>query len=227
MKKHVDSKHISIPPYISTAWQNVKALYMRGTLLIVELTDGNNVQIPNLTDVDIEEIFSYHAAFLEQSPREEETKQQGGIFGGSPFRFSMNGMDGLTNAMKHTPEQANMPELPKDILEKIASIAKIVSPDDITALNPPVEGCNCVYCQITRAILGTKVEPTHPEATGEPVSAEDLHFQEWIITQIGDKLYEVANKLQPDEKYRVFLGDPVGCTCGKPHCEHIVAVLKS
>ena len=47
------------------------------------------------------------------------------------------------------------------------------------------------------------------------------------ITQTGDKLFTVVNKLDPQENYHVYLGHPVGCTCGKQGCEHILVVLKS
>ena len=44
---------------------------------------------------------------------------------------------------------------------------------------------------------------------------------------MNDKLFTVINKLDQQEKYNVFLGEPVGCTCGKQGCEHMLAVLKS
>ena len=61
----------------------------------------------------------------------------------------------------------------------------------------------------------------------EEVTDRDLSFQQWAIEQTGDKLFCVTNKLDRLEKYNVFLGDPVGCTCGIQGCEHILAVLKS
>jgi hypothetical protein len=35
------------------------------------------------------------------------------------------------------------------------------------------------------------------------------------------------NPLDHKEHYNVFLGDPIGCSCGNNNCEHIQAVLKS
>jgi hypothetical protein len=61
----------------------------------------------------------------------------------------------------------------------------------------------------------------------EEVSPHELKFREWDIQQAGDKLYNVSNPFDKGEQYQVYLGNPVGCTCGKSKCEHIVAVLNS
>ena len=61
----------------------------------------------------------------------------------------------------------------------------------------------------------------------EPVPDAELSFQEWDIVQTGKDLFHVSSRLDPNEQYNVFLGNPVGCTCGKAGCEHILAVLKS
>lgn len=233
MKKHVDDKVISLPPYVSTAWENVKALYLKDEHLIVDLIDGNAIAVPNLTDEEIEEIFDYHAVYIDKAHDleqilEEEAQSQND--GGSPFRFAINSMDGFTNAMSHNPAQANMPPLPPEVLDKISNIAKIISPEEINALEDPVEGCHCFYCQISKAIQSTNDDPQakHIEDNvSEDVSDEDLQFSQWAISQLEDKLYLVTNKLDTSEQYKVFLGNPIGCTCGNANCEHIVAVLKS
>ncbi len=231
MKKRIDDKMLSLPPYVSTAWENVKALYLKGSELVVDLIDGTVINIPSLTEEEIEVIFSYHAAFIEKSYGEEEIisgqgTEEGGTF---PFRFAFNTMDGLSGAMQHNPQQANMPPLPPEMLEKISHIARIVSPDEVEALSPPQPGCNCFYCQITRAIQGAPPSEETKQLEDEigDISEQDLHFTQWNIDQIDEKLYEVTNKLDSSEHYQVFLGEPIGCTCGNPNCEHIVAVLKS
>ena len=61
----------------------------------------------------------------------------------------------------------------------------------------------------------------------EEVTDEDLKFRTWDIKQPGKKLYLVTNPLDNNENYNVFLGKPVGCTCGQKYCEHIKAVLNS
>ena len=65
------------------------------------------------------------------------------------------------------------------------------------------------------------------EREEEIVSDEDLKFKTWDIVQTGEKLYDVTNPLDTKEQYHVYLGEPVGCTCGEQYCEHIRAVLSS
>jgi len=86
--------------------------------------------------------------------------------------------------------------------------------------------CNCPYCQIANAMQGTVSEVEEKEVE-EEVTEDDLKFREWDIKQEGDKLYIVTNPLDADEHYQVFLGTPVGCTCGQKNCEHIRTVLSS
>jgi len=228
MKKHIDDKVLSLPPYVSTAWENVKALYLKDKDLIVDMIDGTAIAVPGLSEEEIEEIFDFHAAYVEKSHDferfiEEEAQKEAE---GSPFRFAINSIDGFSNAMTHNPQQTNMPPLPPEVLEKMSNIARIISPEEIEALEDPVEGCNCFYCQISRAIHDLEPAGEKGELI-EEVSEEELQFSQWAISQIEDQLYLVTNKLDTSEQYKVFLGDPIGCTCGKANCEHIVAVLKS
>ncbi len=59
------------------------------------------------------------------------------------------------------------------------------------------------------------------------VKEEDLRFQQWTACRLEENMYSVTIKLDSIEHYHVYLGDPMGCTCGKKGCEHIVAVLLS
>ena len=61
----------------------------------------------------------------------------------------------------------------------------------------------------------------------EEITEDDLKFRNWDIRQTADKLYAVTNPLDENEHYSVFLGTPLGCTCGEKNCEHIRAVLNS
>jgi hypothetical protein len=227
MKKQIDDKILSIPPYLSTKWENIAAIFLKGSKLVVDLTDGNKVQIPDLSNRDIEQIFHFHAQFLEREEEalESDTESSAGQSFSLPWSMNLEGVEGIGSAMQHNPEQSGFPALPKHLLERIGELAKMINPDEGAGLNPPVEGCNCIYCQISRALH--KGEESPPPTEEPKVSEEDLHFEQWRVRQLEDKLYEVTNKLDPTETYRVFLGNPVGCTCGKPNCEHIVAVLKS
>ena len=66
--------------------------------------------------------------------------------------------------------------------------------------------------------------PHHQRAE---ITPEELQFKDWEIAQKDGKLYHVINPLDKNEYYDVFLGDPIGCTCGNKNCEHIRAVLST
>lgn len=234
----INAKFFHFPPYLSTTWTQVRALYMKQEDLVVSLIDGTLIVLHGLKPEVVDAVFAGHAAFLESvarptndrvlplPPSLQETPRQAGEQGGFPFmRISIDNLESLTSAMTHNPAQANLPDLPKEMLTKIAEIAKIVAPDEISNLPKPEPHCNCVHCQIAKAIHGEGAAVQEIEA--EAVSEADLAFQQWGIEKIGDNLYTVANRLDSHEKYTVFLGEPVGCTCGKSGCEHILAVLKS
>ena len=78
-----------------------------------------------------------------------------------------------------------------------------------------------------RVIKGEMKESSPSQEAVEEVTIDDLRFREWDIKQTGDKLYTVANPLHAEEHYTVFLGSPIGCTCGEQNCQHIRAVLNS
>ena len=234
-----NEKFLSLPPYLSTSWRNVRSIRMQDSDLVITLTDGQTVTIPAPQEAVVEKVFACHASFLEKQNNFGESRPampkagrvpglseflEGG--GGTQLRFGLGGMDGLGNALAHNPAQGNAPDLPPDMLEKIASIAKIVVPEEDPDMMPkPEPHCNCMYCQIARAIRGGASEEEQQEE--EEVTDEDLKFREWDIESCGDKLYQVTNPMNPEESYRVFLGEPVGCTCGQPNCEHLLAVLRS
>lgn len=236
MTIRINSKFISIPPFISTEWPHVIALYIKERTLVIVLIDGEAIQISNLSPSTIELIFKYHAAYLEKdydqtithSANETQQIQQSLEFpaiGETSFRLAFGAMDGLHAVMQHNPAQAQAPDLPPEILQKISTIAKIMTPEEI--LLPQAEaGCNCFHCQIARAIHPS-TETEVVSAIEEDVADADLSFQQWMITQTGEQLFFVVNKLDQNEHYNVFLGQPVGCTCGQEGCEHILAVLKS
>lgn len=214
----ITDKILSLPPYISTSWKNIVSIHVEtrpyGHVLLIELVTGSKAEIPNLDPKLMEKIFQMHAMVLEkEGPQNPVATQTFAI----PLPFPI---EGLTSVLQHNPEQADTPPLPPEILEKIQSL-KGVLPEDISQKAEP--HCNCPYCQITRAITGAEA----PLQIEEEVSAEDLTFRNWDIKQEGDKLFCVTNPLDVKEHYNVFLGEPVGCTCGSKNCEHIQAVLRS
>lgn len=237
----INSKIINIPPFISTSWENIASLHMKGAVLAVVLSNGDTIHVPGLAPSTVELIFAAHAAYLEEATHQKQMPTSGNLFmsamtgeqgeqiGEFPVQFGFSTLDGMTAALKHDPSQKDTPPLPDEILNKIAAIAKIVSSDEEVQFPKGQPGCNCMHCQICRVISGEAAStPAIEMAPEEPqVTEEELRFQDWEIVQQGDQLYEVINPLDRNEKYHVFLGNPVGCTCGKQGCEHILAVLKS
>ena len=160
---------------------------------------GAQIEVPGLDHAALAQIFEAHTRFTESESQLPSLQ---------------------TNTMQHSSEQTNLPDLSPDILEKMTSIAKTLGLDDTSALPVPELNCNCIYCQVLRA-LG-KTIPVEEEIT-----EADLHFRDWEIKQTADTLYSVTNPLDRNEQYSVFLGTPIGCTCGQKSCEHIKAVLNS
>lgn len=236
MQIKINEKILSIPPYISTTWSRIVALYTKESELVIYLQSGNVVNIPHLPLETLEAIFTYHAAYLEgnQSQIENQpvhptatakaTNLNDLLEQSEPsFRFAFGAPNGIGYAMQHNPNQSNAPNLPADLLEKIGAVAKILLPNE-AVLAKAEPSCNCFYCQIIRTM--------HPEAINQleeqaEITDTDLQFQQWNILQVGENLFNVSNRLDEKEKYSVYLGQPIGCTCGKEGCEHIIAVLKS
>jgi hypothetical protein len=239
----ITKKFLSLPPYVSVPWHNVGAIRLEPNspttpVLVVLLTDGSQVEIPNLSEAVIEAIFASHQSFLDSEEAEEEleTRQSSTPFSsvgladpfmGVPFRISAGGIEGISAAMAHSPEQAEAPDLPAEMLERVSGIARVLGIDNAVELPAAEAGCNCYHCQIARAITGTPA-PNHAEfEEEEQVSDEELRFRSWDISESGEDLYLVVNPTEPLEKYSVCLRKPIGCTCGQSNCEHIRAVLNS
>lgn len=233
MKIKISKKFLSISPYLSTRWSQVVTLQVKEEGLLICLLDGKNILIPKLKPETLELLFHYHALSMEDSTSPPTTEKleiptPKPVFQTPSIQFALGNMDNISSVMQHNPEQANAPDLPPEVLEKITAIAKIVAFPDEALLPVAQEGCNCFHCQIARAINpqknSSKENTVEPE---EEVSDEDLLFNQWDITQTGENLFCVTNRLDHEEKYSVYLGHPIGCTCGKEGCEHILAVLKS
>jgi len=220
----INDKILSIPPYISTSWKNIVSLQVEtkpsGLILIIELISGSRVEIPNLDRTAIDHIFKAHADYLDLGSKKNLPLPQSL---GLSFPFPVPGMDGFTSVLQHNMEQANSPDLPPELVEKIRELAKTINIDDLSVIPKPEPHCNCPHCQIMRAMIGSEVSASVEEV----VSDEDLKFRTWDIVQQADKIYIVTNPLDLKEHYSVFLGEPLGCTCGQKNCEHIQAVLHS
>ena len=224
----ITSTILSIPPYLSTTWKNIASLHVREEkglfTLVVILQNRVQVEVPGLNKGTIDTVFEAHAHHADTAENEKSILKNP-IDG--PFSFNLPISGGVPSgplgmSMQHNEEQSNLPPLPDDVLNKITTIAKAFGLDDSNTLPPSEPNCNCVYCQVARALHGP--ENSSPQ---EEVTDEDLKFKNWDVKQTADKLYNVTNPLDTNEHYSVFLGDPLGCTCGQKNCEHIRAVLNT
>ena len=237
----ISPKIFSIPPYISTRWDYILSIRVADDLLIVTLKDGTICSIPRLPKDTIDQIFTYHAESMETSNHQKDdfTQLVEGMRSGFKellnmfSKFGAHALTSIGKALEHDPSNANLPELPPEMVQKVQMLLNIIPKEDILAMPEAEPGCHCMYCQINRILRTSLIthDTTNPdvltEGETETVEEKDLQFSEWIVEPLQDKLYKVTNKLDPQEEYRVFLGEPIGCTCGKPRCEHVLAVLKS
>lgn len=237
----INHKVLSVPPYVSTSWKNVNMLSMEQDTLVIVLNNGTKIAVPGLDHAVIQEIFSQHERFVEQdeasiptpSPQKKPPYDAAGkVFSfGIPLDMGAAGV-GIENEfssfLQHNPELANSPDFPPDMLTKVADVSKRLGLDANTSSLPKAEPhCNCPYCQIARALSNEAEEPSSEESFDEEVTDEDLTFREWDIVDLGEKRYKVSNPLSTNESFQVYLGNPIGCTCGEKNCEHIRAVLNS
>lgn len=247
----INHKILSLPPYISTSWKNVISLHaehrMGVVILSIGLVSGERIEVPNLELPIIDAIFQAHAKSmdLETSKTAQESVREHSesaptlmeqISLSFPMKMSSGSLENTLESfgenfgplLQHNPEQAEAPSLPVDILNKIATLSKTAGISDTDLIPEAEPHCNCIHCQIARAVRGNVEGIAHPhEEIEEEVSDEDLKFRTWNIEQTAPTLYNVTNPLDEKESYSVFLGDPVGCTCGHSSCEHVIAVLKS
>lgn len=237
---------LSIPPYISTAWDNISSLHILqdsvtlAKTLVISLKNSTTVSIPHLTDTLLQDIFKMHEESMEKqtpAPTPQFKNQHPFSNGNSnvltfglPLNLSdVESMEGLGNFFQHSIEQAQSPDLPPEMLQKITSVSKMMGLDKHAEQLPKAEPhCNCPHCQIARALHQTPAkENSSIKQEEEIVSDADLTFRDWDIKEIGKNLYEVTSPLEPTQRYQVFLDTPIGCTCGEKNCEHIKAVLSS
>lgn len=249
------NRHIfHMPPYLSTSWANIIALRVEAhlqPLLIVTLANGTNVEIPQLEAPLLQAIFTIHSQVLEQE--HIDPPQKGAGAPEQTFLSSSEKENTLTLSldipaiaeslenmgifMQHNPEEMGASHLAPEILEKITVMSKAMGIFANEELPKPHPDCNCHFCQIARAMQGegseflsietVEVAENGMEAPEEAVSDDDLKFRIWDIQQTGETLYLVSNPLDAKEHYSVFLGDPIGCTCGQKNCEHIHSVLRT
>lgn len=225
----INDKVVSIPPYLSTSWSAVAHIRSVGDRLVFTMKDGEAVSIPGFTDGLKKQVFDCHIHFLEGELRLPPKNMM--MMPMPPvdiLKINLQNPD-FANMMQHNGDQRNMPPMPPDVLDKITKMLKVIGPNDPEMFPKAEPHCNCPYCQIARILHDMKPEEAVIEQAPaeEVVTDEELTFSQYLIESAGEKLFHVTDKLFPTEKFTVFLGEPVGCTCGKSGCEHLIAVLKS
>lgn len=231
MKIIISETIISLPPYISTTWSQIKSIRSelslnQELLLVLTLQDDSKIKIPHLSEQVIHSIFEAHLKFLEnisyKSPQ-LNVSQASQMFA-LPMKM-LGQMDGITSFLQHNMAQKDMPDLPKEIVGKIKEMTRHLKGEELQFLPKPEPHCNCMHCQLAKAMHQDHTSIIEEEE--EIVSEQDLQFKTWDIEQNGNKLFIVKNPLDHLEQYSVYLGEPIGCTCGQKNCEHIKAVLQS
>lgn len=251
MKVKINEQLICIPPHISTTWDQVTFLQSEEDpithlhTLAIHLTDQKEVRICNLDVSVIDIAFSAHIKHLEKkrgTPNSKSGDESKNVIGSllqqltglspeqlanTPIRFGIAGLEGMPGMeiLQHSQNQAHAPDMPHEILDKIVGMIKMMTHGEVASFPKPEPHCNCPHCQVARSLHG--MINTEWTSADKPVADEELTFRNWDIVKQGDQLYSVTNPLDPREHYNVYLGSPVGCTCGTTHCEHIKAVLYS
>ena len=197
--KKINPKILSIPPYISTSWKNINNLYVKDVeqskVLVISLQNSVEIEIPNLDEHAIEEIFKSHSSYIDEQDNLEtkhskiakpQSDNNLGISLGLPLQFG--GGETLSNMasfLDHNPSLSDSPPMPKEILDKITQIIDTLGINiDNQFIQKPEPHCNCPYCQVARA-FAPKTEEKHPPGDEEEyqISDDDLKFREWDITQ--------------------------------------------
>lgn len=242
----ITSSILSIPPYISTSWKNVLSIHLHPSEsdshdLVITLTNDSTIVVPELDTQTIELVFKAHASHLEQDQSAKPAESRpfpslpfpptgsASLSFGIPIKMKeMEGFNSFSGMMQHNPDQANFPPLPEEMLNKVQTVSKMVGLEKQLDQIPKAEPhCNCPYCQVARALHGETMKTEPVISKEEAVCDADLTFREWDLKEIDKHLYEVSNPLDQNEKFQVYLGTPIGCTCGSKNCEHIKAVLNS
>ncbi len=227
----VNSKILSIPPYISSSWENISSLHIenKGDMktLVIHLVQGAKLEIPGLNPSSLFQIFQSHEQYLEETQKAQGEKAPDSSFSfGIPLTLSSEGFQQLIELLQD-PHQPSSIEFPDKLIEKVFEMMKSAGLDkkwveaEGELLNHPL------YEQLKKMFEGDKNEGQDLNLVEEEISDDDLRFKDWDIQQISKQLYKVTNPLDLNEEYQVYLGSPIGCTCGHLNCEHIKSVLKS
>lgn len=247
----INQRVLHIPPYISCKWSEIASIGVENIegkdLLHVQLLSGARATVPNLNQDEIDLIFKMHVHHLEEVADEEERFKNvkeipffSNLFQappmdanvatsfGAPISFHLDANDPSSLFQGHNPQFSNSPPLPKEILDKITLIAKAIGGEMIKEVEP-VELCNCFFCQIARALKNERIEERKPHVPKN--LPKDLLRggidPEWMVDEVGPNMFKVISREEPGMVYQVYLGHPIGCSCGSNRCQHIIAALKT
>jgi hypothetical protein len=234
----INHKVLSIPPYISTSWKNISSLQSTQEgekhSLLIHLQDGGLVRVPDLEAVVVQGIFGAHAKYIETESKTspntevEANKRQSTVREAHPS-IKFFEIENISSMMTHNDQERNAPDLPSYILRKVQEISLEMGLSNSATLPVAEPNCNCPFCQIAKSIqkMGSE-SPTELSYEEEDlITEEDLTFTSWIIRPLKQNLYLVVHPDHLEDQYQVFLGSPIGCTCGSNQCDHIKAVLSS
>jgi hypothetical protein len=229
----ITESYIHIPPYISTTWNGVQALWKEDELLCILLINKQTIEIAGLSSEEEEQIFAFHKkhlAALQGSTLTQPLREASipSLLAGNPIgvQFGLASAGGMQNIMEHNASMSHFPDLPKELLQKIAKVASLLTQGGEGIDLPEAEPhCNCPHCQLARVMQGQWEQ--EQVSSEEEEEKEKLSFSDWHIENTEKNLYQVTHKLHPEESYSVHLGNPMGCTCGQTGCEHLIAVLRN
>lgn len=222
---NINHKILSIPPYVSTSWDNISSLRTERTEetinLEIVLQNGSKITIPAVDMTTIERVFTCHAKHLEESSVAVQIPNTQVL-----SITNLQLLSTLGGFCEHDPQNTNAPLLPNAILEQFTEVAKMLPLASSEELPKPEPHCSCPYCQITRAIHQNLLPKEYIEEE-EEVSEADLSFTSWIVESLPTKMYKVIDPDNLAEYYLVSLNTPLQCSCGQSHCCHMQAVLRS
>ncbi|MFZ4098935.1 MAG: hypothetical protein ACOYKZ_01225 [Chlamydiia bacterium] len=224
----ITRRALHLPPYISTSWQHVVSLHMEqdeeeGPILVVTLVNGTQILVPALEEPVVRQIFAVHAKVLEAEQSTQEPSIAQVMTKRTPTEVVA---DELETMMEHTPSQADAPPLPRDLLDRVQQLGKLMGADFVVTLPQPEPGCNCCHCQVHRALHHGLAQQA-ASASAPPVD-EQASGSDWTIqSEEGSTAFHVIRGSDESVSYLVTLGESISCSCGQPGCEHIRAVLMS
>lgn len=234
----INSNVISIPPYITTSWENVNVINVeidkdKKKILIISLESGDQIKIPELSDEDIHNVTSSFESFIEKTSNEQNFVDHNSMISGLTEVFQQFINDGKTSQatmsqspgigvvkvpLGHSALHSNMPIFDPESLRNIIKTIKAIGEGrNLFEKGEYQECCNCIYCQACKFLQEEKTE--------NELKEENLEFaSSWNVEEVNSNEYLVSNK-ENNSTFNVKLEPSVACSCGSNKCEHIRIVL--